>query len=140
VVLNLDRPATKNALGSNLMNQFRSCLTELQFDPTARVVLVASQVPGAFCSGADLKERVAMTPAQVASFVHGLRAAFTQLQNLPQPTIAAIDGAAFGGGLEMALACDMRTAGKDAKLGLTETGKTSAHPMISTTLFLWFLT
>lgn len=121
VLLTLNRPATKNALGKQLMNDFRACLTELQFDAGARVVIVNSAVPGAFCSGADLKERVAMTPVEVASFVHGLRSSFTQLQNLPQPTIAAIDGAAFGGGLEMALSCDLRTAGKDAKLGLTET-------------------
>ena len=121
VMLTLNRPATKNALGKQLMHDFRAALTELQFDTSARVVIVNSAVPGGFCSGADLKERVAMSSTEVAAFVHGLRSAFTQLQNLPQPTIAAIDGAAFGGGLELALSCDLRVAGKDAKLGLTET-------------------
>ena len=121
VILYLDRPATKNALGKELIKQFREALTELQFDSSARVVMVASKVPGAFCSGADLKERVGMSSAEVAAFVFGLRSAFTQLQNLPQPTIACIDGVAFGGGLELALSCDLRIAGQDAKLGLTET-------------------
>ena len=83
VVLHLDRPATKNALGKELMHQFRAALTELQFDASARVVMVASKVPGAFCSGADLKERVGMSPAEVAAFVFGLRSAFTQVPPAP---------------------------------------------------------
>ena len=52
-----------------------------------------------------------MAEGEVASFVHGLRTAFVDLENLPMPTIAAIDGAALGGGLEIALACDLRVAG-----------------------------
>lgn len=63
-----------------------------------------------------------MTKPEVAAFVHGLRSAFSGLSSLPMPTIAAIEGAALGGGLEMALACDFRIAGADALLGLPETG------------------
>lgn len=76
---------------------------------------------GVFCAGADLKERAQMKMEDVSRFVSGARSLLTELQNLPIPTIAALDGAALGGGLEMALACDMRVAGNNAKLGLVET-------------------
>lgn len=62
-----------------------------------------------------------MTKPQVAAFVHSIRSTFNSLAALPMPTIAAIEGAALGGGLEMALACDFRIAGEDALLGLSET-------------------
>ncbi len=122
VLLGLDRPASKNALGRGLMAEFRAALAELRFDPAVRVVILYSLVPGVFCAGADLKERAAMGPAEVAAFVHGLRAAFTELEDLPMPVLAALEGAALGGGLELALACDLRIAGLEAKLGLPETG------------------
>jgi methylglutaconyl-CoA hydratase len=62
-----------------------------------------------------------MNPTEVASFVDRLRSTFTALENMPMPTIAAIDGVALGGGLELALACDLRVASSDSKLGLVET-------------------
>ncbi|HJW09614.1 MAG TPA: enoyl-CoA hydratase-related protein, partial [Holophagaceae bacterium] len=120
--LGLDRPAARNALGRELMAEFRETLSELRFDPAVRVVILHSLVPGIFCAGADLKERATMGQAEVAAFVHGLRAAFTELEDLPMPVLAALEGAALGGGLELALACDLRVAGMDAKLGLPETG------------------
>ncbi len=122
VLLGLDRPAAKNALGRQLMTEFRAALAELRFDPAVRVVVLHSHVAGVFCAGADLKERATMAPPEVASFVHGLRAGFTEVEDLPMPVIAVIEGAAFGGGLELALAADLRIAGADAKLGLVETG------------------
>lgn len=121
VLLGLDRPQAKNALGRQLMEELRQALAALRFDPSVRVVVLHSLVPGVFCAGADLKERAAMAPTEVAAFVHGLRAAFTELEDLPVPVIAALEGAAFGGGLELALAADLRVAGAEAKLGLVET-------------------
>lgn len=121
VLLGLDRPAAKNALGRQLMAEFRQALADLRFDTAARVVVLHSLVPGVFCAGADLKERAGMAPEETAAFVHGLRSAFTGLEDLPMPVIAALEGAAFGGGLELALAADLRVAGADAKLGLVET-------------------
>ncbi|XP_058157412.1 methylglutaconyl-CoA hydratase, mitochondrial isoform X3 [Dasypus novemcinctus] len=71
--------------------------------------------------GADLKERVKMHPSEVGPFVSKTRAVINEIANLPVPTIAAIDGLALGGGLELALACDIRVAASSAKMGLVET-------------------
>jgi len=104
------------------MNSFREYLHELKFDKDTRVVILRSSDSGVFCAGADLKERATMTQPEVSQFVHSLRSAFTEMEQLPMPTIAAIDGVALGGGLELALACDLRVASSDSKLGLPETG------------------
>lgn len=122
VLLGLERPAAKNALGRQLMDEFRAALESLMGDRAARVVILHSLVPGVFCAGADLKERATMAQPEVERFVKGLRAAFTALEDLPLPTIAVLEGAALGGGLELALACDLRVAGVEARLGLPETG------------------
>ncbi|MDR3684893.1 MAG: enoyl-CoA hydratase-related protein [Geothrix sp.] len=121
VLLGLNRPSAKNALGRQLLAEFRQVLSVLRPDPAVRVVVVHSLVPGIFCAGADLKEREAMSPVEAGAFVQSIRAAFTELEELPMPTLAAMEGGAFGGGLELALAADLRVAGSEAKLGLVET-------------------
>jgi len=121
VVVTLAKPDTRNALSRQLLSEFGEALDQARKDK-ARVVIIASNVPKVFCAGADLKERKTMSPDEVSEFVRSLRATFTALENMPMPTIAAIEGAALGGGLEMALACDLRIAGAAAKIGLPETG------------------
>lgn len=96
-------------------------LPNLQQPQPVRCLIVRSLVPGIFCAGADLKERARLQPAETAQFVGQLRALLCRIERLPMPCIAAIDGVALGGGLELALACDIRTAATDAKLGLVET-------------------
>ncbi|KAI8979796.1 ClpP/crotonase-like domain-containing protein [Mycotypha africana] len=120
-LLKLNRPASRNALSVNLVSEFRQALADIRFSGDSRVLIIQSATPGAFCSGADLKERAGMSPIQVTQFLYNLRKAYRELETLPIPTIAAIDGPAFGGGLEMALCCDIRVAGPSAKMGLTET-------------------
>ena len=121
VLLGLCRPEAKNALGRQLLGELEAALAALAEAPAARVVVLHSLVPGAFCAGADLKERAGMTAEQAEAFVERLRNAFTALAALALPTVAAIEGAALGGGLELALACDLRVAGGEARLGLPET-------------------
>jgi methylglutaconyl-CoA hydratase len=118
--MTLNRPQKKNALGKQLLNEFSSHLKNL-LHSDCRVLIIRSAVNGVFCAGADLKERQLMTPLQVSQFVHQLRSSFTELEELPMPTISCIDGFALGGGLELALATDLRVCSKDAKLGLPET-------------------
>ncbi|XP_006811057.2 methylglutaconyl-CoA hydratase, mitochondrial-like [Neolamprologus brichardi] len=94
---------------------------DIKKNKNVRSVILCSLVPGIFCAGADLKERAKMHQSEVGPFVSKVRALITELGNLPVPTIAAIDGAALGGGLEMALACDIRISSNTAKMGLVET-------------------
>ncbi|HEY1100087.1 MAG TPA: enoyl-CoA hydratase-related protein, partial [Myxococcota bacterium] len=74
----------------------------------------------AFCAGADLKERKGMSPTEVRAFLRRIKGIMDLVERVPMPTIAAIEGVAFGGGCELALACDMRVLGKGATIGLTE--------------------
>ncbi|GAB4835027.1 hypothetical protein Ancab_033294 [Ancistrocladus abbreviatus] len=122
VVLNLDRPGAKNAIGRDMLRGLEHSFEAINNDPSAKVMMICSSVPKVFCAGADLKERKAMTASEIHSFVNTLRLTFTLLEALCVPTIAVIEGAALGGGLEMALSCDIRICGEDAILGLPETG------------------
>ncbi|XP_071542282.1 methylglutaconyl-CoA hydratase, mitochondrial-like isoform X1 [Panulirus ornatus] len=120
-VLGFNRPATKNAISKNLLKECREAIEDAQHDRNVRVVLLRSMIQGVFCAGADLKERAKMKPEEVGPFVAKARACISEIENLPMPVIVALDGAALGGGLEMALACDLRVAADSAKMGLVET-------------------
>ncbi|XP_074492030.1 enoyl-CoA hydratase domain-containing protein 2, mitochondrial [Sebastes fasciatus] len=117
----LCRHKVKNALGHVFVSQMRDMVATLYADTAVRVVVFRSLVPGVFCAGADLKERAQMNNPASDLFVHRLRSLMTQIASLPMPTIAAMDGVALGGGLELALACDLRTAACSAQMGLIET-------------------
>ncbi|CAF4953588.1 unnamed protein product [Pieris macdunnoughi] len=119
----LNNHKNRNALGFDLLASMREVNSILREDTKISVVILHSLVTGIFCAGANLKERFKMNDVEVASFVRGLRQTFIDIEDLPMPTIAAIDGVAVGGGLELALACDIRVAADTAKLGLVETGR-----------------
>ena len=115
----LDRPPV-NALGRELIDDLTVALSRLKRDEAARC-LVVRPAGAHFCAGADLKERREMTLDDVRRFVPRIAAVCTALAELPFPTIAAVRGAAAGGGCELALACDLRIVADDAKIGLRET-------------------
>ncbi|KAI4457208.1 enoyl-coa hydratase-related [Holotrichia oblita] len=120
-VIGLNRSRQRNALSINLVKELNDALDTVYVSNSVRVVLLRSLVPGIFCAGADLKERTQMTQQQATMFVKGLRSLMNKIQNLPVPIIAALDGSALGGGLEIALACDLRVASSNCKMGLVET-------------------
>jgi enoyl-CoA hydratase/carnithine racemase len=120
VWLTLQRPEVMNCLSFPTLRRFRTLLAELREDLSIRCILITGAGAKAFCAGADLKERKAMPEERVPLFVKNIRALMDDVEAMPQPTIAVIGGFAFGGGIELALACDLRVAAEHAVLGLTE--------------------
>jgi len=117
----VNRAAARNALSLPTIKRMRALLAELHKDGDVWVVVITGAGDQAFCAGADLKERRTMNEEQVAEFVKNIRGLMDDIANLPQPTVAAMNGHAFGGGCEMALACDLRILDANAQIGLTET-------------------
>lgn len=124
-VINLNDAKAKNALGKQTVYKMLNILNDLQDEQAdggpVRALIVRSNVPGIFCAGANLKERQSMSKSQVTSWLRVQRSLMDTLSDFPYPTIAAIDGHALGGGLELALACDIRIVNEKAKVGLVET-------------------
>ncbi len=120
-LITLNRPEVFNSLNQELVLSLREALERLADDKSVRVVIITGEGEKAFCAGADLKERRTMTPDQVVHFLRTLQDTLLKLERLPKPVIAAINGVAFGGGTELALACDLRIMSRTAKMGLTET-------------------
>ncbi|KAK4537480.1 hypothetical protein CDCA_CDCA12G3505 [Cyanidium caldarium] len=126
-LLTLNRPERANALGTQLVHELREHLTAIRDLASTQpigcaVLIVASNHPRVFCAGADLKERAEQSTEAQRESTARLRDTFAQLAKMPCVTIAAMNGAAMGGGLELALACDLRVATADATLALPETG------------------
>jgi methylglutaconyl-CoA hydratase len=117
----IDRPDRRNALARSVVREIGRLAREGAGDRTLRAVILTGAGDQAFCAGADLKERQGMVEEEVRDFLSLYRVAFRDLDRMPVPTIAAIEGVALGGGLELALACDLRIASRSARLGLTET-------------------
>ena len=120
VWLTIARPEASNALSRGVVDGLRAELKRLASDTSVRAVVLTGAGDKVFCGGADLKERRGMTPAETRNFLDDLNALMNELEALPLPTIAAIAGGAFGGGLELALCCDFRLAAPGIQLGLTE--------------------
>jgi methylglutaconyl-CoA hydratase len=114
----LDRPDAANALSKALVADLRAALAALQVDPP--IVILTGAGEKAFCAGADLKERRAMSLDETRGFLLELNTMVDALAAHPQPVIAALNGAAYGGGLELALACDLRVAAEGIEVGLPE--------------------
>ncbi|KAK7330814.1 hypothetical protein VNO77_25017 [Canavalia gladiata] len=122
VEVSLDRPNAKNAIGKDMLRGLSHVLELINQNSYANVAMIRSSVPGVFCAGADLKERRTMNQSEAKFFVNFLRSTLSYLEAVRVPTIAVIEGVALGGGLEMALACDIRICGENALMGLPETG------------------
>lgn len=116
----LDRPEAMNAVSTAMAAAISEATSRLGADETVRAVVVSSTHERAFCVGADLKERNTLTDEQLRAQRPLARAAYGGVLALPVPVLAAVDGYALGGGLEIALSCDLIVAGEGALVGLPE--------------------
>ncbi len=121
IIITINRPERRNALDRPTLAAGRTLIRDIQYDRSARVLIVTGAGDKAFCAGADLKEREHMTMVEVRQYIRYIRDTFTEMESLPIPVIAAINGVSMGGGTEMALACDLRIASPNAKIALNET-------------------
>lgn len=120
VTLTLNRPDKMNAMNRAVLDGLLSALDEVAARREVRAVIVTGAGERAFSAGADLKERAGMTPEKTRAFLLRIRRVMDFVERLPMPTIAAVEGVAFGGGCELALACDLRVLSERAQIGLTE--------------------
>jgi len=117
--LTLNRPKVFNAINEQMIQEMRKAVEELDRDLTIRVVIITG-AGRAFQSGADIEELSRMTPLEILRWNQGVVENFDALEKMRPPVIAAINGYALGGGLELALACTIRVASEAARMGFPE--------------------
>lgn len=120
LLLTLNRVAQRNALDKSLLSALDQALHDANADPAVKCVVITGAGDRAFSAGADIHEQVGFTPPAAYAHMRWGQDLFDRLARLRQPTIAAINGFALGGGLELALACDFRIASDTALLGTPE--------------------
>jgi enoyl-CoA hydratase/carnithine racemase len=121
VIWTIDREARMNSLSRATLLAFGKLAREAVDNDSVRAIVITGRGDRAFCAGADLKERQGMTENDIRAQVALYRSELGPLDRSPKPVIAALNGVAFGGGLELALVCDLRVAAAHAKVGLPET-------------------
>ena len=119
-VLTLNRPARLNAICSDVLGLLAAAVAAAAADDRVRALVIAG-AGRAFCAGADLTEIEALPDARAfRGFIARMTEVYQLIADCPKPSVAALHGVAFGGGLELALACDLRVAEHDARLGVPE--------------------
>jgi enoyl-CoA hydratase len=117
-ILTLNRPEKRNAIDRTMVREIRAALASLREDRELRCLIVAGAGDKVFAAGADIAELLQRNCEDALEAINS--SLFKELEELPCPTIAAVNGFALGGGLELAMACDLRVAGRSAKLGQPE--------------------
>jgi enoyl-CoA hydratase/carnithine racemase len=118
-VLTLDNPPL-NVVTLELTRRLRAALDRLAADPEARVLIVTGAGSRAFCAGSDVREFPSVSDDVVRKKLAPENDAYSRVDDFPKPTIAALNGLAYGGGLELAVCCDILIAGADVRLALPE--------------------
>ena len=121
-VVTVDRPEKLNALDGRVVDALDAAFAEAEADPVLRCLIVTGAGEKAFIAGADIGELARLGPIAGREHARRGQAVVGRLERMAIPTIAAINGYAYGGGLELAMACSMRVASENAKMGLPETG------------------
>ncbi len=119
-VVTVNRPEKRNALSSAVMAELSEAFDRIAADPAIRAAVLTGKGDKAFVAGADISELAELSPAAMRDFALRGQAIFRKLEKLGKPVVAAVNGAALGGGLELAMACTVRFAAEDALLGQPE--------------------
>ena len=118
--ITIDRQSVRNALNTAVMDELRRAFAAAKDDAEVRVVILTGAGEKAFVAGADINELAQLSPVAAKEFTHRGQSVVDAIENLGKPVIACINGFALGGGCELALACTMRLASDNAKLGQPE--------------------
>lgn len=119
-LVKINRPESLNALNSRVLGELECTLYEIEHDPAAQVVIITGAGEKAFVAGADIKEMAAMTAYEGHRFALQGQRVMLFIEKMTKPVIAAVNGYALGGGLELALACDIIYASENARVGFPE--------------------
>jgi enoyl-CoA hydratase len=119
-VVTIDRPKVLNALNVETIGELAAAFDDLAGEAAIRVILLTGAGGRAFAAGADIRELASLTPAQAGELSRRGQAIFRRIETLGKPVIACIQGFALGGGCELAMACTLRLAAEDARLGQPE--------------------
>ncbi|TCP57667.1 enoyl-CoA hydratase [Tumebacillus sp. BK434] len=119
-IITLNRPKALNALNSELLNEMGALLDDIAANDEIKVVVITGGGEKAFAAGADIAEMQSLTAIEGRAFSANGMKHISKLERIPQPTIAAVNGFALGGGCEVVMACDIRIASTKAKFGQPE--------------------
>ncbi|MDB4940763.1 MAG: Methylglutaconyl-CoA hydratase [Labilithrix sp.] len=121
VIWTIDREPRMNSLSRATLRAFGKLAREASTNDSVRAIVITGRGEKVFCAGADLKERQGMTENDVRAQIELYRSELGPIDRSPKPVVAALNGSAFGGGLELALVCDLRVAAAHVQLALPET-------------------
>jgi enoyl-CoA hydratase len=119
-LLTINRPAKLNALSCAVIAELSDAFGRIASDPAIRAAILTGTGEKAFVAGADIRELAELSPYETRAFALRGQAAFRQLETCGKPSVAAVNGFALGGGLELAMACTVRFASENARLGQPE--------------------
>jgi 3-hydroxypropionyl-coenzyme A dehydratase len=119
-IITINRPEVLNAINVEVIAEMSSAIDIVAADNSVKVVIITGKGERSFCAGADIRYVVNITPIEAERYASSVHAMLNKIENLEKPVIAAINGYALGGGCEIALACDIRIASSNAKIGQTE--------------------
>lgn len=120
--ITINRPKALNALNLDTVTELKDAIEKIAVDKAVKVVVITGAGEKSFVAGADIKEMATKTPAEGREWGQFGQNVFTEIENMPQPVIAAINGFCLGGGCELSCACDIRYASENAKFGQPEVG------------------